>query len=177
MEVSNALKALTNIQPPCAFPLLAILTQMQEVMQNVLLTLKLLPTEKEKHFYSNVAYQSMMLLMAGFRAGKRGVVYEGHPKRFKALELLADFSMTLVEGQGQRQVPLDTISTIKYFSRLPSMPNPGMDTAKMLFSQAIQELKIGYGSDAEQSRYFDMLLCRMQGRLVQGGIAIVRPDM
>jgi hypothetical protein len=149
-DLEGMLKDLTAMQPPCSYPLMGLLTRSHELLGERFSMEKMMDHKEDMLYWAKVSYQATILTMAGYQAGKGdGLLCGGHLRRFLTLAYLIEVAIALSDGQAI--VSWETASPSKYFSRLPDMPAPNPGSVSYFFTQFVQEIKIGFGEDAEEN--------------------------
>lgn len=160
-ETIAIFKALTDIQAPCAYPLLELLSEKKGVMSVAAGKLAAAGKHEEAAKYYRDVYRGMIMIMAGYQAGgSNPILHEGHPDRCVNLMGLLAFVKKLKKasrGQDLNWV-WDDASPSLFFSRLPHIPTPHTSFGMTIQKQFLEEIKIGYGDDWEETAIYKAVM-------------------
>jgi hypothetical protein len=112
---------------------------------------------EEAAMYHRDVYRALIMTMAGYQAGGSSpVLHEGHPNR--CVNLMGLLALVKKLKKGSRGQDLnwlwDDASPSLFFSRLPPIPTPHTSVGMTFQKQLLQEIKIGYGDDWEETAIY-----------------------
>jgi hypothetical protein len=146
----STMKKLTQLQPPSAYPLLSLLRQLQTALILCATSTTATNTPQETAQYFEEAVRFHYLSIAGMQASNGAVFVEGHPSRAITLATLSTLLVREASAEEAKCVAASPPSP--FLSRVPSVPPMGRDRDQAGISvmlQALKELKIAYGNDAD----------------------------